>query len=85
MSNCSAITLLRDADTHNFKDQDVSSLVIIFYVWTIHTMRRNQQDIGLTLDYFDIVFIFGHITFITGNTLHINILSVYCRLTLGNI
>ena len=34
MSVFNEITLSRDADTHNFKDQDVgSSLGIIFYAW----------------------------------------------------
>jgi len=53
------------------KNQDAGgSLVIISYAQDIHTMRRNQQDIGLTLDYLDIVLIFSHITFIRRKTLY---------------
>jgi len=60
------------------KNQDAGgSLVIISYAQDIHTMRCNQQDIGLTLDYFDIVFIFGHIIHFIRKTLYI---FLECRL-----
>ncbi len=52
------------------KNQDAGgSLIVIFHAWDIHTMRRNQQDIGLTLDHFDIIF--SHITYLIRKTLYI--------------